>query len=37
MAAGFFNVPRHSELFLRRKTQNFAVKSNSENRFTFIL
>ena len=22
--------------FLRRKTQNFAVKSNSENRFTFI-
>ena len=22
--------------FLRRKTQNFAVKSNSENRFTFV-
>ena len=34
MAAGFFITTRHSETHFELKLQNFAVKSNSENRFT---
>ena len=35
MAAEIFVFPRHSETHFELKLQNFAVKSNSENRFTF--
>ena len=31
----FLTPPSILNCFLRRKTQNFAVKSNSENRFTY--
>jgi hypothetical protein len=36
MAAGNFISTRHSETHFELKLQNFAVKSNSENRFTFV-
>ena len=36
MAAGIFIFPTILNRIFRRKTQNFAVKWNSENRFTFI-
>lgn len=36
MAAGIFIFLRHSETYFELKLQNFAVKSNSENRFTFV-
>ena len=35
MAARFFELPRHSETHSSSKTQNFAVKLNCKNRFTF--
>ena len=34
--AEIFLLPHHSETHSSSKTQNFAVKSNSENRFTFV-
>ena len=36
MAAGIFAFLAILKHILRLKTQNFAMKSNSENRFTFI-
>ena len=35
MAAGIFNAPAILKGFLRQKLQNFPVKSNSENHYTF--
>ena len=36
MAAVFLTTPAILKRILRQKLQNFAVKSNSEKRFTFV-